>query len=179
VFTSLLNFAGNEKALRGYLTNLRTRVRDDDARRMLDYIESYNSLVVKNHKQGDEIVDNLDTSLTLGGPGSPSDVHDVTYTRDTGRDTNNQNKTSSVDSFDSSTMLDNSLFTGQSLRCESNSAEQHISSRGLGQEPSTSKRFSSPHVPNILPMSTNPAPVGGSNAIESESLITSKHRSVD
>jgi hypothetical protein len=181
VFTSPINFAGNEQALRGYLTNLRTRVRDDDARRMLDYIESYNSLVVKSHKQGGEIVDNLDTSVTLGGPGSPVDVHDVTYTRETieiGRDTNNQKKTSSVDSFDSSSMLDNSLFTGQPLHCESSSAEQHISSRGLGQEPSTSKRFSSPHVPNIQ-KATNPAPVGGSYAIESESQTISKNRSVD
>lgn len=177
--TSLINFADNEQALRGYLTNLRTRVRDDDARRMLDYIESYNSLVVRSHNHGSVIVVDLNTTVTQGGPSSPSDVHDVTYTRETTDVvTNDQSKISSGDSFDSSGMLDTSLFTGQSLLCESNSVEHHNSGRGLVQEPSSSKRFSSPHVPNIQ-KATNLPPVGGSQRVNSEPPITTTLRSVD
>ena len=181
MITSLINFAGSEQALRGYLTNLRTRVRDDDARRMLDYIESYNSLVVRSNSHGGEIIDNLNTTVTQGGPSSPSDVHDVTYTRETtdiGRATNDQNKISSIGSFDSSGMLDNSLFTGQSLSCESNSVVHHNSRRGLIQEPSSSKRFSSPHVPNGQ-KSTNLSPVGRSQKVDTEPPTTTTLRSVD
>ena len=50
---------------------------------MLDYIESYNSLVVRSHSHGGEMVVNLNTTVTQGGPSSPSDVHDITYTRET------------------------------------------------------------------------------------------------
>ena len=177
--TSLINFAGNEQALRGYLTNLRTRVRDDDARRMLDYIESYNSLVVRSHSHGGEMVVNLNTTVTQGGPSSPSDVHDITYTRETTDiERKDQSKMPSGDSYDSSGMLDTSLFTGQSLRCESNSEEHYNSGRGLVQESSSSKRFSSPHVPNIQKAANLP-PVGGSLRANSEPPITTKLRSVD
>jgi hypothetical protein len=146
---------------------------------MIDYVESYNSLVVRSHNHGGEMIVNLITTATQGGPSSPSDVHHMTYTRETTDiETNDQNKMPPGDSSDSSGMLDTSLFTGQPLRCELNSAEPHNSSRGLVQEPSLSKRFSSPHVPNIQ-KATNPPSVGESQKVNLEPPITTTLRSVD
>ena len=82
VIAGLVNFAGNEQALRGYLTNLRTRVRDDDAQRMLDYIQSYNSLMVESKMKGREIFDPLSASNAQAQIGE-SVVHDAAYTDQT------------------------------------------------------------------------------------------------
>lgn len=44
---------GNDAALQGYLTNLRNRVSDDEARSMSEYLALYNSSI-NNHETGDQ-----------------------------------------------------------------------------------------------------------------------------
>ena len=176
------NFAGNEQALRGYLTNLRTRVRDDDAQRMLDYILSYNSLSANNNMTASQIVNNIrasDTEEERGGIGGVyDDAHtDVAVNSAVRRSTGNQNHAPQADNLDSPSAIETLLHTAQLPRCETN--DEDASANGVDHGLlSTHKRFTSPTLLTIHKTMNSPS-AGRTKESELQPSALNKPRSVD